>query len=119
MLRKTKLKNFLKATMKNRALWLSLFAIGTIALTSTDVLAGTIGDQKVDYDEAKDDLSLVWTKASELMSGGIGKLSALGIFVASIIARERIGGFGMGMGIASAIAIPLTPKIIDGFTFLI
>ena len=59
------------------------------------------------------ELDDVWNKLKVGIAGTYGKIASLGIVIASIWNRERIGMMGMGGGIIIGVMIPTVPAIID------
>ena len=114
------IKSKLKKILTSKALWLSLFAIGSVILTSSSAFAGTpvAADGKTAV-KTSEELDEVWSKMASLMGGTGGKLLAIGIIVSAIWNRERLGIPMTAVSAVAGIMIPMTPKIVGGFSFLI
>lgn len=66
-----------------------------------------------------EEMDSVWNKVGTGISGTYGKLTALGVIIASVWKREQLGNLAMGVGILVGVLIPNIPSMVDKFSYCI
>lgn len=114
--KKINTKGCIMTLKENSKSFLLLFLIGFITL----LLLNTFSEMAFAVNQyvkpGEDELQTVWERVSQFFGGVGGKLASLGMIVASILSKERIGIPMMLLGIIAGMMIPSLPTIIDNFT---